>query len=198
MNLWPPGRCQNKSTCVWETAHSSTSTSRVAPDHNCCETGAGSRGRAESPSRLLRPVCVFTAGETEVHPSTVPCDDGRQRGGPVPCQGDLHGHRLPAPQQCCQLRAADCGAQGQLEAPVPGLCRCRCRRLSEELLPNPTSPASFPKCVSPRRVCSLGWASVRSAGCGLRPGKAASPPSCSLGKSRGFPSFFFFSFFLIF
>lgn len=65
---------------------------------------------------------VLLTGKAEVHSATVPCHDEGQRNGPDPRQGHLFSHCFPAPQQRGQLRPADPGAQGQLEARVGGLC----------------------------------------------------------------------------
>ena len=81
------------------------------------------------PDRLRGPR-VSLAGEAEVHPPTVPRDDGRQPGGPGPRRGDLRGHHRPAAQQCRPLRPADPGARGQLEArPQHSLCLSTWHRL---------------------------------------------------------------------
>lgn len=135
-------------------------TSPLAPAEACRSSGPGAPVCGPTERAAQTTGAVFPAGEAEVHPSAVPCDDGCQQGGPDPCQGDLRGHCAPAPQQCCQLRPADRDAQGQLEAPGPGFCPFRLCRLSEYCSQIPVPQSNSSSLHSLGKICSLGLVSV--------------------------------------
>lgn len=108
----------------------------------------------------------------------------------------------PAPQQCRQLRPADGGAQGQLEAHEHGRCPFRLCRFSEYCSQVPVLQSNSWSLHTFEKICSLGLVFVTlgpllhsslSAGCWPGWGWAGFPLPHSLGRTErsSFVSFLF-------